>query len=83
MSQTAGEKTEQSQAEIGVPHQDVGHVSQSIHVGEEICVGECDKVMICGGTTEQGNETLYHKSRITSYCFSVLVRFADNKLMLL
>lgn len=56
MSQTAGDKTEQIQAEIGAAHQDVGPGSQSIHVGEESCVGECDKGMICGGTTEQGNE---------------------------
>ncbi|XP_062111660.1 transcription factor MYB124 isoform X2 [Humulus lupulus] len=53
MSQTAGDKTDQSQAEICASHQDVGCSSQSIHVGEESCVGECDNGMICGGTSEQ------------------------------
>ncbi|PON99983.1 MYB transcription factor [Trema orientale] len=53
MSQTAGDKTEQLQAEIGAADHDVVPGSQSIHVGEESWVGECDKGMICSGNTEQ------------------------------
>ena len=54
MSHTTCNKQEQTQAELGASEQDIGHVSQSMAIGEESCVGECDKGMLCGATTEQG-----------------------------
>ncbi|EXB63846.1 Myb-related protein B [Morus notabilis] len=50
MSHTAGDKI---RAEMGALEHDTGPGSQSIHIGEESCVGECDKGMLCGGTREQ------------------------------
>lgn len=55
---TAGNKTEQAQAEIVSLHQDIRTGSQSIHIGDEKDVGECEKGVIFGATTKQGNEIL-------------------------
>ncbi|XP_059448528.1 transcription factor MYB124 isoform X1 [Corylus avellana] len=51
---TASNKTEQAQAEIGSLHQDIRTGSQSIHIGEQKDVGECEKGVIFGATTKQG-----------------------------
>jgi hypothetical protein len=66
---TAGNKTEQAQAEIGSLHQDIRTGSQSIHIGEQKEVGECEKGVIFGATTKQGNEILYGIQGPISFLF--------------
>lgn len=53
LSHTAGNKMEQTQAEIGSLHQDIGTGLQSIHIGEQKDVGECEKGVLSGATTKQ------------------------------
>lgn len=48
---------EQPQADIGSLHQDIAR-SQSIHIGDQKDVGECQRGMISDATTKQGNEIL-------------------------
>ena len=66
---TASNKTEQAQAEIGSLHQDIRTGSQSIHIGEKNDVGECEKGVIFGATTKQGNEILYGIQGRISFLF--------------
>ncbi|KAF5449678.1 hypothetical protein F2P56_030098 [Juglans regia] len=53
LSHAAENKMEQPQADIGSLHQDITR-SQSIHIGEQKDVGECQKGMISDATTKQG-----------------------------
>lgn len=64
MSHTAGDKI---RAEMGALENDAGPGSQSIHIGEESCAGECNKGMHCGGTRAQGSESLCVMLRMITY----------------
>ncbi|KAG2707238.1 hypothetical protein I3760_05G139400 [Carya illinoinensis] len=53
LSHVAENKMEQPQADIGSLHQDIAR-SQSIHIGDQKDVGECQRGMISDATTKQG-----------------------------
>ncbi|CAK9137103.1 unnamed protein product [Ilex paraguariensis] len=52
-SHTAGDNTEQSQAELGALHQDLGAELQSIHIGEQNGIGDAENGILSGETTNQ------------------------------
>lgn len=60
---------EQAQAEMGSVHQDLGTGSQLCHIGEEKDGSECEKRLISGAATKQGNEILYGMQESLNFGF--------------
>ncbi|CAL5428861.1 unnamed protein product [Camellia sinensis] len=53
LSQTAGDKTEQSQDELCALHQDSIAESQSTRIGEQNGIGDCENGILSGATTTE------------------------------
>ena len=55
LSQTAGDKMEESREELCALHLDSVAESQSTHIGDQIFIGDCENGILSGAITNQGN----------------------------
>lgn len=81
MPYIATDKTEQTQAEVGTLHKDLGTALQSMHIEEQIHVRECDKEITSRANLSEGMNFTWMK--FMKYVFIVLEALESLKLHLL